>query len=103
MEGRVALLDIGRLSMDREVVARADETRWRVGRRARRIVEAIVEAEAKLVEREAGADALAGRRKVHGQVRKIGPEIFAADRPVRCDRRLDADAGRPAEAVKEAV
>ena len=50
--------DIGRLPMHRKAVARTHEMRWRKGRWPRRIVEAIVEAEAKLIEREAGTDAL---------------------------------------------
>src|ERR1700722_18645285 len=49
-ERRIGFIDRGRLPMHRKAVARTHEMRWRKGRWPRRIVEAIVEAEAKLIE-----------------------------------------------------
>src|SRR5271170_4422 len=74
------------------------ESNW-----SRRIVKAVVERHPELIERETGTDPLAKHREVFVHGRKIGPEVFAADGPMRRERGLDADAGRPAEAVEEAV
>jgi len=49
VERGIGLLDERRLPMHRENIACADEARWREGCRSRRIVEAVVEADAELM------------------------------------------------------
>src|SRR5262249_38756511 len=72
-------------------------------RGTRGIVEAIVEAEAKLMQRDIRLGACPGRRKDDACARESGPEIFAPHGPARGDRGFDPDAGGPAEPPQEAV
>src|SRR5580658_8591701 len=90
----MGLDDEGRLPMHGKNVT-GSKIRGRQGRRPRRIVKAVVEPQAELLFREPGADALARLREVFAKRWKIGPEIFAANRPIRRDRGLDAGTERP--------
>src|ERR1700722_11761568 len=98
----VGLVDEGRLPVQGENVVGC-KLRGRQGRWPRRIVEAVVEPQAELLFREPGADALARQREVFAERWKTGPEIFAANRPVRRELGLDAGTYRPPEAPDETV
>src|SRR6185437_5391586 len=67
-ERRIGLLHVSGLPMYGKDIDGRHETRWRVGGRAKGIIESIVEAEAKLLQRQIRNRPLPQRRKSHALV-----------------------------------
>jgi hypothetical protein len=99
----MCLLGKGRLAVNGEDVSGRHKSRCGEEGRLRGIVEAIIQAKAKLVQGKVRADALAGGGIGHARGRIAGPQIFALHGPARRDRHLDARTGGPAKPREHAV